>query len=227
MTAPARCARRAASLCVAALLAACASRPAPPDWQANAQGAAERFTAAYLAGDERVQVLEFTRARAETARTGNPARVARVELLRCAAEAASLAPPACPGFEALREDAADAESAYAAYLAGQPLSATQAALLPAPQQGVAAAIAAGHAPDAAMLAALADPLSRLVAAGVVLRAGLATPSIAQVAVDTASAQGWRRPLLAWLGVRLRQAEAARDTAEAARLRRSMDVVAPR
>ena len=46
-------------------------------------------------------------------------------------------------------------------------------------------------------------------------------------VDTASEQGWRRPLLAWLGVQARLAEQAGQTEEAARIRRRMDLVGPR
>jgi hypothetical protein len=46
------------------------------------------------------------------------------------------------------------------------------------------------------------------------------------AVETASSQGWRRPLLAWLGVQALRAEQAGDTDEAKRLRRRMDVAGP-
>jgi len=43
-------------------------------------------------------------------------------------------------------------------------------------------------------------------------------------VATASDQGWRRPLLAWLGVQRLRAEQAGDAQEARRLRRRMDIV---
>jgi len=58
-----------------------------------------------------------------------------------------------------------------------------------------------------------------VAAGVMFRAGRASPAVLQQAVDTASSQGWRRPLLAWLGVQLQLAEKGGDLASAERLRR--------
>ena len=72
--------------------------------------------------------------------------------------------------------------------------------------------------------AIADPLSRLVASGVLLRAGRATPQLLADAVETASAQGWRRPLLAWLGVQAMRAEQAGDSAEAQRIKRRIDLV---
>jgi hypothetical protein len=69
------------------------------------------------------------------------------------------------------------------------------------------------------LKAIDDPLSRLVAIGVLFQRGGASPEAIALAVDTASAQGWRRPLLAWLGVQLELAETAGDTAAAEQLRR--------
>jgi hypothetical protein len=194
-------------------LAACSSGPKAPDWQMEAKTAMERAVAAYLEGNSRVEAQEFARARSELSSTGRPDLMARAELLRCASRVASLVLEPCAGFEPLRPDAAPAERAYADYLAGQ-LQPQDVALLPAPQRAAAAAGA-----DAAALKAISDPLSQLVAAGVMFRAGRASPAVLQQAVDTASGQGWRRPLLAWLGVQLQLAEKGGDTEAAARLRR--------
>ena len=194
-------------------LAACSSGPKAPDWQMEAKTAMERAVAAYLEGNSRVEAQEFARARSELSSTGRSDLMARAELLRCASRVASLVLEPCAGFEVLRPDAAPAERAYADYLAGQ-LQPQDMALLPAPQRAAAAAGA-----DAAALKAMADPLSQLVAAGVMFRAGRASPAVLQQAVETASGQGWRRPLLAWLGVQLQLAEKGGDTEAAARLRR--------
>ncbi|MDL1863285.1 hypothetical protein FBR04_19980 [Betaproteobacteria bacterium PRO7] len=86
-----------------------------------------------------------------------------------------------------------------------------------------AASLGADAADAA-LRAIEDPLARLVAAGVVFRANRATPATIALAIETASAQGWRRPLLAWLNVQLLRAEKAGDRAEAERLRRRIGLV---
>ena len=209
-------------LCLA--LVGCSSQPPVPDWQINAYDSAQKAVEAYLSGNSRVEKLEFARARAEIARTAQPALLARLELLRCAAQVASLEMLACAPFEALRQDAAAPELAYARYLAGQ-LQAGDVALLPAAQQGVAAALLAGDAQRAgAAQAKVSDPLPRLVAAGVLLRAGQASPPVVAAALEDASHQGWRRPLLAWLGLQTARAKAAGDTTEAARLRRRMALV---
>lgn len=199
--------------CIAllALLASCGSRPQAPDWQVDAHGTLQRYEQAYLAGDTRAADAEFTRARRDLAATGQASLVARAELTRCALQVASLVLEGCAGFEPLRVDAGAAERAYADYLQG---AAVDAALLPAQHRPAVA----GRA-SAAALAQIADPLSRLVAAGVVLRTGHADPQVLQVAVDTASSQGWRRPLLAWLGAQLKLAEQRGTADEAERLRR--------
>lgn len=193
-------------------LAACSSGPKAPDWQLEAKTAMERALAAWLEGNSRVEALEFGRARTELSSTGRADLVARAELLRCASRVASLVFEPCAGFEALRPDAPAAERAYADYLAGQ-LQPQDIALLPAQQR------AAATGGDAAALKGVADPLSQLVAAAVMFRAGRASPAVLQQAVDTASSQGWRRPLLAWLGVQLQLAEKGGDSATAAQLRR--------
>ncbi|MBE0627291.1 MAG: hypothetical protein IH606_21030 [Burkholderiales bacterium] len=202
----------------ALLLAACAGAPAPPDWQANAHAALQGFTAAYYAGNTRLAKQEFARARDDIAATGRPDLLARAELVRCAARVASLEFEDCAGFEALAADAGPAERAYAAFLAGK-WQGLDASLLPAHHR----ALLAG-ASDAGTLAAIEEPMSRLVAAGVLFRVGRMTPPGIDAATETASANGWRRPLLAWLGVQARRADVAGDGAAAARIRRRIDLV---
>lgn len=205
-------------VCLLGGLTGCASEPPTPAWQMESRGALDRYVAAAMSGHTRVESAEFDRARKELTATGRAELVARAELTRCAIRLASLIVEPCAGFEPLRPDAGAAERAYADYLAGQ-LRPADAALLPAQHQPVAS----GQA-NAATLKAIADPLSRLVASGVLFQAGRADPEVMALAVDTASAQGWRRPLLAWLGVQLKRAEAAGATEEAERLRRRLALV---
>jgi hypothetical protein len=198
-------------------LTACSSTPPPPDWQMNAQGSMERAIEGYLIGNTRVEAAEFARAKSEVARTGRADLMARLELMRCAARVASLVQDECEGFEKLRPDAALAERAYADYLGGRAVS--DASQLP-PQHRASA----NQSADQGAIQNIADPLSKMVAAGVIFRRGEASPALLDTAVETASAQGWRRPLLAWLGVQLIRAEKAADSGEADRLRRRIALV---
>ncbi len=210
----------------------CAATEPPPRWQSDAATASERFVDAWLVGDQRVEQVEFERARERVARTGRADLVARIELLRCAARIATLVIEPCTGYNKL-EDALTpgAETAYAAYLAGT-LSSTESAriaLLPAGQRAAATLpeTAATNRETVAVLASIDDPLSQLVAAGVLLRTGRATDAVVTQAVDTASRQGWRRALLAWLILQTRRAEAAGDAAAAQRAQRRIELIAPK
>ena len=196
---------------IAAVLAGCASKPLPPDWQANAKGALDASVDDFLKGHTAASQAEFREARRETAATGRLDHVAQVELVRCASQAASLVFEDCPGYAALAADATPTQRAYAAYLAGQ-WDGLDVALLP----GQHRAVVAGGALDK-----IEDPLSRMVAAGALFKAGRMTPAGIELAVDTASNQGWRRPLLAWLGVQEQRAKAAGDTGAAEQIRRRM------
>lgn len=207
--------------CLVVLLTACSTSPPVPDWQMNAKDALDRSLAAYLRGNPQIEMQEFEQARREIARTGRFDLLARAELTRCAGRVASLVLDECSAFEQMRQDAAAPERAYADFLAGR-LRPEDAGLLPARYRAVAASTS--DAAAGAALRDIADPLSRLIAAGVVFRAGRATPVMLEDAVETASAQGWRRPLLAWLGVQAMRAEQAGAREEAARLRRRIDFV---
>lgn len=176
-------------------LAACAGAPPPPDWKLSARDALNAFERHYLAGDTRLAEQEFARAKAEIARTGRGDLLARAELVRCAARVASLEFDDCPGFDALRADAGAEEVAYAEYLAGR-------------GERVAAE----------------EPLSRLVAAGAQFRSGKITPAGIGAAVEIASAEGWRRPLLAWLGVQAKRAESHGDREALLRIERRINLI---
>ena len=207
---------------VALTAVGCAAGPKPADWQLETKGALERSVAAYLEGNSRVEAVELSRARREVSSTGRVDLIARTELVHCASHVASLEFEACTGFEKLRQDAPPAERAYADYLAAK-LSPQDALLLPAQHRSLAASQAEASGAGDAALKSITDPLSQLVAAGVLLQKGQASPAVVQMAVDAASAQGWRRPLLAWLGVQLKLAEKGGDSAQTARLRRQIDL----
>ena len=177
-------------------LSSCSSGPVAPYWQLNSRGALNAFQSHYLKGDTRPAEIEFARARAELAGTGRADLIARAELVRCAVRAASLEFDACPGFEKLRADAGAEELAYADFLSGK-----------IERTGTD------------------DPLSRLVSHGVKFNSGKATPENISAAIDIASAQGWRRPLLAWLGVQEKRAEAAGDRDALERIRRRIALIA--
>lgn len=218
----------AALASAALLLGACASKPVPPDWQANAFEALKGYSSAYLSGNTRLADSEFARARSEIARTGRADLMARAELTRCATRMASLEFDNCAAYQPLAADAGAAEQAYAAFLTNN-WTGLNAALLPEQHRPLVLSAAADKpasspAQAVGVLDTIKDPLARLVAAGVLLQGSRLTPADIAVATETASTQGWRRPLLAWLGVQKMRAEDAGDRDAAARIQRRIDLV---
>ncbi len=211
----------------AALLAACGNKPVAPDWALSAEASSERAIQAYLQGQQRVEDLHWGKARSAVASTGQLATAAKLELMRCAAQVASLEWTDCPAYQELAADAGAEQQAYARYLAGQ-VRAQDVALLPPAQQAVAQILVGATAGDAsvsspssaallAAIAAIKEPLSRLVAIGVAARTSPSCAILMQPGKDTASEQGWRRPLMAWLMLQQEAAAqaGAKDTAEKA------------
>ncbi len=77
-----------------------------------------------------------------------------------------------------------------------------------------------------LLSAIEDPLSRLIAAGVAARHLAPSESLLLTAVATASAQGWQRPLLAWLRELKAFYEKSGDLAKAEAVSRRLTLVTP-
>lgn len=194
------------------VLSGCASKPQPPAWEGDAKSSLDGYTDDFLRGESGAADAEFARARRASASTGRFDVVAQAELVRCGVKAAAL-DYECPGFAALANESTPAQRAYAAYLDGR-WQGLDVNLLPEQHRAV---VASGS------LSGVTDPLARLVAAGALLKAGRITPADIGAAVDTASSQGWRRPLLAWLGVQERRARAAGDTAAVERIRRRIEL----
>lgn len=225
--------RRAGAIVVALaalLLAGCRGGPPVPQWRLDASASLDQYREAWLRGETRVAAQAFERARSELTSTGRAELVARAELTRCALQVASLDFDDCPGFAPLARDAAAESRAYAAYIGGR-WAEVEPALLPAQHRAAFAAAGAGaRSPGTTdpagggALGAIEDPLARLVAAGAAFRVGRIAPADIAAAVETASANGWRRPLLAWLGVQERRAQAAGDDEAAAAIRRRIELV---
>lgn len=216
-----------AALAAILLLAACAGSPPRPEWQVNSFSALKGFSSAFLSGNSRLAEFEFSRAKSEIASTGRADLLARAELIRCAIRVASLEFDNCAGYQALAQDAGPQERTYAAFLSGH-WAELDAQLLPEQHRALvmnaAAGSPAGATKIASALGAAEDPLTRLVAAGVLLQRRELSPADIVLATQTASDQGWRRPLLAWLGLQFKRATDAGDFDAAARIQRRIDIV---
>ena len=205
-------------LILSMLLSACAGQSAP-DWQYEAKAAVERYTQHYLAGDVKLARTSFSQARAAVAATGDVAAVGHIELVRCGLHVAALDFAPCSGYAelaAIRTTPAD--SAYARFISGD-WHGLDTRLLPAKYAALAQAASQPQANINRSIASMDDPVSRLVAGGIMVKRGQFDAATLQASVDTASKWGWRRPLLTYLGLQQKQAgDAAMLAAIAARIR---------
>lgn len=203
------------------LLSACAGGQMPPEWQTQSHAALERFRQHYLDGNSRLAQRSFAEAKAAVASTGRPELVARVELFRCALGTAALDVDACAEFESARSDATAEDRVYADFLRGQ-LRGPDARSLPSQYRGIATA--RDEATRNGALRQIEDPVSRLVAAGTLFRLAQLSPEALSTAIDTASAQGYRRALLAYLNVQAKRAESTGDSGALDSIRKRIDLV---
>jgi hypothetical protein len=208
------------SMLTAFTLSACGGGTPVPDWQIDAQTAMQRYTRYYLEGQVQRADASFTQARKAVAATGNINAVGHLELVRCGLRTAALDFTPCSGYNqlaALTSDPADA--AYARFISGD-WQGLNRALLP-PQYTAFAAAAPDSAEAQRIAVAISDPVSQLIATGLSIRRGKVDDVTLQAAVDTASAQGWRRPLLTYLKL---QQQRSTDPAVLAALRTRIQLV---
>ena len=204
------------------LIAGCSGHPAVPEWEERAHEGFEQYRRSYFAG-ERTADRDFRKAAEALSSTGKVELRARAALIRCAFATAALDFAACEPWNGLQADAEPQDRAYGSFLSGA-LATVDARALPPQYRPLARARDARGRNDA--LQSIEDPLSRLIGAGALFRSGELSPFGVALAVDAASGQGWRRPLLAWLTAQVTLAEASADTAAVERIRKRIEVVAP-
>lgn len=183
-------------VCALVLTVAGCATDSVPRWQQEAAMASQRQIESYLLGQDRVYRAERALALASVAKSASIERRAELLLLECALRVSSLDLTPCEEFDSFAEKAPEvtqAQRAYRKYIYGESLSAQAQALLPAQHRQLVAA----SNPNA-VLVSIKDPLSRLVAASVLMQRGSINASSVNLAVDTASTQGWPRPLAGWL-----------------------------
>jgi len=209
------------ALAIALTLSGCSSSPPPANWKMNAVSLLEHAQQRWLEGDSKTADLALVNARKEVAQSGRIDLLARTELSACATKVASLDFSACSAFDLLANDASPNDQAYARFLAGD-WTGLDVKTLPAHYADLLSAKDDSAANRAA--AEVKEALPRLIAIGLLFRAGRADPTSMNIALDTASERGWRRPLLAWLEVQKTRAINSGDTAAAATLQRRIDLV---
>jgi hypothetical protein len=212
-------------LALLSTLSGCSTTPTK-DWEVNASSAQNGAIDAYLSGDTVRYQSEVQRMRRTIGATGKTDLLIRAELSLCAIQVASLVESPCGGYLSVSHFGSPAEKAYESFLRGnfEGLKSVKVdggaglSALPPLYRAVV------DNPSAINNKAFQEaPLSALVASSVLFRRGELGPQGVAQAVDMASDQGWRRPLLAWLGVQEALFKAAGEQQLALGVRRRMDM----
>jgi hypothetical protein len=184
------------------LVAGCSSKPAPV-WIVAGHHQLDTFKNDFLTGrPPLVTELHFKMATEEIKKSGDLDLLGKAWLTRMALHVAVL--------EEIEEIA---EGEYGKIATASPVPANRNfylflsgksgmvddALLPAQYRPFLKALRNGDAAvEVRRMTEIDDPLSRLIAAGLLARSGLENESLLRTAVETASQNGWKRALIAWL-----------------------------
>jgi len=207
------------------LLAGCGAKPAPV-WIAAGHKQLETFKLDFLTGREpAITEIHFRRAVEEIKKGGDADLLGKAWLTRMALQVAVR--EELEEGEYLKTENAEAVPAnrnFYRFLKGDAAT-VEVSLLPEPYRPFWMAFRSGDAAKAAVaIAAIEDPLSRLIATGLAVRRGLEKEVILRTAVETASQNGWKRALLAWLERLKSSHEAAGDAAKASAIKSRIDMM---
>lgn len=203
-----------ATACLVMLTACGSGGPPPPDWKTDAADLIERYKKHALLGDNTLAERYFQQAVVATGGAGRVADTAHLWLVRCATRRAMLIDDACSEYADLAKIEPNlADQAYYQFLTLR-WEGIDVGLLPRQHRDLVNA-----SPDTrgALLSRLDDPLARLLDASLLVMRQESDDATLALATETASAQGWRQPLLTYLKLQEKRAADRGDAAEQARL----------
>jgi hypothetical protein len=203
----------------------CGDKPAPA-WIAAGHKQLETFKQDFLTGRApRITEIHFRNAVEEIKKGGDADLLGKAWLTRMALQVAVLRVPEEGDY--VKIDAAETVPAnrnFYRFLTGN-TAAVDVLLLPKPYRPFWTASRNGDAAKAAAaIATINDPLSRLIASGLSVRHGLETETILRTAVETASQNGWKTALLAWLDRLKSFYEAMGNAEKASAIRSRIDLI---
>ena len=189
------------------LLAGCGGKTPPPDWKVDSSDLIERYQKHELRGENILADRSFQQAVHAAGSAGQVAETARLWLVRCAVRRASLDDDDCSEYvELAKFGTTEEDRAYYQFITLD-WSGVDASRLP---KHYAALVAGAADKRHAQVEGIDAPLSRLLAASLVVRRGEADDALLSLATETASAEGWKRPLLVYLKLAEKRASERQD-----------------
>lgn len=203
-------------------LSACGGGPKVPDWKKDSVNLIENYKKAELRGEVKRAERYFEQALAAAGSAGKPNETARLQLVRCATRQASLDFEPCTGYlELAKFGISEEDETYYRFLTNQ-WDKLDSGKLPAQYRDFMKI--SDPAKSLTALQAISDPLSRLIAASLLTARKQADDVTLSLTAETASEQGWRKPLLVYLKLLENRATLKNDTREIEKLRTRIRLV---
>ena len=184
---------------VVLLLAGCGTAKPAPDWLSAGHSQLENYKKHYLGGQDKIAALEFNDALKEIKKSGDLEVLGRSYLIRMALQTAALQDLTSEEYQKIQAvETSPANENFYAFLQGK-IEQVDEKLLPEQYHSFVAALRKQGASERLQaIERLDDPLARLIAIGILVRLGQENEALLQKAIATASTEGWKKPLVAYL-----------------------------
>lgn len=185
-------------LIICLLFLGCASKPIP-DWLNISYNQLESYKKSYLSGEDKVAAIQFKAAINEIRKSGDLEILSRAYLIRMALQATAL--ENTDDDEYLKIDALQPSlpnRSFYAFLKGE-INQVDDSMLPQQYRGFCKALRQNAGAESLQeIEKMEDPLSQLIALGIIVRLRQDNEDVLKKAIAAASAQGWKKPLLVYL-----------------------------
>jgi hypothetical protein len=206
------------------IIAGCGAKPIP-DWRYETFGQLENYKKNYLKGKDQIAEFHFRKALEEVNRSGDLELISKVYLTKYAIKVASLEDvidSEYPDIEVIEPNSENQN--FFVFLKGN-FPFVDANLLPK-QYGsfLKACIGGKEASINDEIEKIGDPLSTLIAVGIIVKKNIHNEATLQTAIETASINGWQKPLLAYLEKLQHFYEAKNENDKAAKVQQKIKVI---
>lgn len=196
-----------------------------PDWINASYNNLENYKKNYLSGKDHIAELQFNKAVDEIKKSGNLEILGRTYLTKYALQIAVL--EVFDDTEYLTIDAVQPvlqNRTFYNFLKGS-FDKIDESLLPRQYDGVLKIFRKGKPEEAAReISKMEDPLSKLIAAGLLVQKYGYDEGVLKVAIDTASQNGWKKALLVYLEKLLLFYETKKETEKAASIAQRIQLI---
>ncbi|PIP08967.1 MAG: hypothetical protein COX51_01380 [Syntrophobacteraceae bacterium CG23_combo_of_CG06-09_8_20_14_all_50_8] len=217
--------KKLSALVLCLLLTGCGASKPVPDWLNTSYNQLENYQKNYLSGTEKIAVVQFKGAINEIKKSGDLEILSKAYLIRMALQTATL--ENVNDDEYLKIDALQPSlpnRSFFAFLKGE-INQVDDSLLPQHYRGFCKALRQSAGAESLQeIEKMEDPLSQLIALGIIVRLRQDNEDVLKKAIDVASAQGWKKPLLVYLDRLQSYYEGKKDTDKATGIQQRIKLI---